>query len=180
MPQRLNPTGGSFTIDGNTPIYLVSSPQPLFFAAQWLQSALQKRDVEVSISAAPAPGPAIRLSIDAAQVGRSQGYKLLVEEGGIMVVGNDGAGAFYGVCTLCQLLDLTPLSLQLSSVQIVDWPDLPNRGIMFDVTRDRVPTMQTLYELVDFLASLKLNQLQNTRSRSSANRLAWPRWNRAA
>ena len=31
---------------------------------------------------------------------------------------------------------------------------------MFDVTRDRVPTMATLYELVDLLASLKINQLQ--------------------
>ena len=31
---------------------------------------------------------------------------------------------------------------------------------MFDVTRDRVPTLQTLFDLVDLLAGLKLNQLQ--------------------
>jgi hypothetical protein len=160
MPQRLTPTDGTFTIESATPIYLTSAPQTLLFTAQWLQRALQKRGANVQISAADAPGPAIRLSVDPAQIGRSQGYKLLVEESGIVIVGNDNAGAFYGVCTLCQLLDLTPDSLSLSAVQIVDWPDYPNRGIMFDVTRDRVPTMQTLYELVDFLASLKLNQLQ--------------------
>jgi hypothetical protein len=149
---------------------LTSVAQPLLFTAQWLQSALEKRGIHLSINAAPAPGPAIRLSIDAAQVGRSQGYKLMVEESGIVIVGNDGAGAFYGVCTLCQLLALTPGTMttemppltpvEISGVHISDWPDYPNRGIMFDITRDRVPTMETLYELVDFLASLKLNQLQ--------------------
>jgi hexosaminidase len=159
-PQRLTPTSGTFTIDSATPIYLTSAAQPLLFTAQWLQQALQKRGANVEINAAPAPGPAIRLSIDPAQVGRGQGYKLIVDEGGIYIVGNDEAGAFYGVCTLCQLLTLTPGALTISAVQIVDWPDYPNRGIMFDITRDRVPTMQTLYELVDFLASLKINQLQ--------------------
>jgi hypothetical protein len=165
QPQRITTISGSFTIESSTPLYLTSPAQPLLFTAQWLQSALQKRGANVSISAAPAPGAAIRLSIDPAQVGRSQGYKLVVEDGGIVIVGNDGAGAFYGVCTLCQLLELTQGeaasgTITLPAVQIVDWPDYPNRGIMFDVTRDRVPTMATLYELVDFLASLKLNQLQ--------------------
>ena len=160
QPQRVTPTSGSFTIDANTPIYLTSAAQPLLFSAQWLQRALQARGVEAPIRAASAPGIAIRLQIDPAQVGRKEGYKLLVEESGITLVGHDGAGAFYGVCTLCQLVELTPEELTLSAVQIVDWPDYPNRGIMFDVTRDRVPTMETLYNLVDFLASLKINQLQ--------------------
>ncbi len=160
QPQRITPAAGTFTIDRDTPIYLTSTPQPLLFAAQWLQRALHTRGVNVMINAAPAPGPAIRLSIDPAQVGRSQGYKLTVDANGVTIVGHDGAGAFYGVCTLCQLVELTPSPLALAAVQIVDWPDYPNRGIMFDVTRDRVPTMSTLYALVDFLASLKLNQLQ--------------------
>lgn len=160
QPQRLVATAGTFTISDATPIYLESAAQPLLFTAKRLQSELQKRGVNVQINAASAPGAAIRLSIDPAQVGRAQGYKLIVEEGGIVIVGNDGAGAFYGVCTLCQLVELTPGTMALSGVQITDWPDFPNRGIMFDVTRDRVPTMETLYELVDFLAALKLNQLQ--------------------
>jgi hexosaminidase len=160
QPQRVTPTSGSFKIDANTPIYLTSTAQPLLFSAQWLQRALQSRGIEAPIRAASAPGTAIRLQIDPAQVGRKEGYKLLVEESGVTLVGHDGAGAFYGVCTLCQLVALTPEELTLSAVQIVDWPDYPNRGIMFDVTRDRVPTMETLYSLVDFLASLKINQVQ--------------------
>jgi hexosaminidase len=48
----------------------------------------------------------------------------------------------------------------LPALRISDWPDFPNRGVMLDVSRDRVPTMQTLLDLVDLLASWKINQLQ--------------------
>ena len=41
-----------------------------------------------------------------------------------------------------------------------DWPDIPARGVMLDVSRDKVYRMDTLYELVDRLASWKINQLQ--------------------
>ncbi|MBV8979641.1 MAG: family 20 glycosylhydrolase, partial [Acidimicrobiia bacterium] len=44
--------------------------------------------------------------------------------------------------------------------EIEDWPDLPVRGVMLDVSRDKVPTMATLEALVDRLASWKVNQLQ--------------------
>ena len=44
--------------------------------------------------------------------------------------------------------------------RIEDWPDFAVRGVMLDVSRDRVPTMQTLRDLVDRLAGWKINQLQ--------------------
>lgn len=31
---------------------------------------------------------------------------------------------------------------------------------MLDISRDKVPTMKTLFELVDLMASLKLNEFQ--------------------
>ncbi|RIK53325.1 MAG: glycoside hydrolase [Chloroflexi bacterium] len=78
------------------------------------------------------------------------------------VIGADAAGAFYGVCTLCQLIDLAAQQGEpaLPGVHILDWPDIANRGVMLDVTRDRVPTLATLFDLVDLLAGLKVNQLQ--------------------
>ena len=45
-------------------------------------------------------------------------------------------------------------------MRIEDWPDFPNRGVMLDISRDKVPTMATLFALVDLLASMKFNQLQ--------------------
>jgi len=44
--------------------------------------------------------------------------------------------------------------------EIEDWPDLKRRGIMLDVSRDKVPSMQTLLGLADLMLELKLNELQ--------------------
>ena len=45
-------------------------------------------------------------------------------------------------------------------MKITDWPDYPQRGVMLDISRDKVPSMETLYQLIDLLASWKINQLQ--------------------
>jgi hexosaminidase len=44
--------------------------------------------------------------------------------------------------------------------RVRDWPDRPIRGVMLDVSRAKVPTLQTLFKLVDRLASFKVNHLQ--------------------
>lgn len=43
---------------------------------------------------------------------------------------------------------------------IEDWPDLNTRGYYFDITRGRVPTLESLKELVDDIVSVRGNQLQ--------------------
>jgi len=43
---------------------------------------------------------------------------------------------------------------------ISDWPDFPVRGLMLDISRDKVPRMETLFELIDMLAGWKINQIQ--------------------
>ena len=48
----------------------------------------------------------------------------------------------------------------LPPCRIEDWPDFPLRGLLFDITRGKVPTLATLKHLVDRLADLKINQLQ--------------------
>jgi len=48
----------------------------------------------------------------------------------------------------------------LVCIDINDWPDFPNRGVLLDISRDKVPTMKTLYELVDLLSEWKINQFQ--------------------
>ena len=43
---------------------------------------------------------------------------------------------------------------------IEDWPSFPVRGVMLDISRDRVPSMEHLREIVKQLASLKVNHIQ--------------------
>lgn len=88
----------------------------------------------------------------------SQGYRLRVDTDGVALEGADDAGLFYGRQTLAQLRRLG--TGDLPAVEIADHPDLPVRAVMLDVSRDKVPTLPTLYELVDRLAHWKVNQLQ--------------------
>jgi hexosaminidase len=45
-------------------------------------------------------------------------------------------------------------------MEIHDRPDFPVRGVMLDISRDKVPTMETLRGLIRKFAGWKLNQLQ--------------------
>jgi hypothetical protein len=100
----------------------------------------------------------VRESIDPARVVHSQGYELRVEPSNISIRAHDPAGTFYGRQTLAQLRRQFPR--ELPCLHIEDWPDFPARGVMLDISRDKVPTMATLFMLADMFAHLKINQLQ--------------------
>ena len=88
----------------------------------------------------------------------AQGYELTIAENGTTLVGGDEAGCFYGRATLAQLARLNAGRLPIGTIR--DHPDLAIRGVMLDVSRDKVPTMTTLEALIDRLASWKVNQVE--------------------
>jgi hypothetical protein len=100
----------------------------------------------------------IALALDRQAATHNQGYDLEIGPRGIAVTGHDPPGAFYGVCTVRQLL--RQYGAEVPCLSIVDYPDFEARGVLLDVSRSKVPTMATLKGLVDFLAGLKANQLQ--------------------
>lgn len=93
-----------------------------------------------------------------------QGYRLTLTPRGVEIVGHDPAGVFYGQQTWAQLVrSASPRwggDGRLPCLVIQDRPDFVCRGVMLDVSRDRVPTLDTLEALVDRLAHFKINQLQ--------------------
>lgn len=89
---------------------------------------------------------------------KAQGYVLDISSDGIHITYSDQAGLFYGVITLCQIIE--QVGTNLPCLTIEDHPDFEQRGFMLDISRDRVPTMETLYQLIDELAQVKLNQFQ--------------------
>jgi len=95
----------------------------------------------------------------------AQGYRLDVGGDGVRMAAPDAAGVRRARATLAQLRH--PANAphgepdgMLPACRIEDWPDLAVRGVMLDVSRDRVPTLETLLALIDRLAGWKLNQLQ--------------------
>lgn len=87
-----------------------------------------------------------------------QGYELHIGSDTVELVAADDAGFFYGELTLAQLATTNQGALPAGVVR--DFPDLPVRGVMLDISRDKVPSAASLHALVDRLASLKVNQLQ--------------------
>jgi hexosaminidase len=87
-----------------------------------------------------------------------QGYELHIAPDGARLAAGDEAGLFYGQTTLAQLGKLHDGMLPVGTIR--DHPDIPVRCVMLDISRDKIPTMDTLYEIVQRLASWKINQLQ--------------------
>lgn len=87
-----------------------------------------------------------------------QGYRITLTDDAVVVEATDEAGARYAQATLDQLHrdhgDALPVGL------IEDWPSLPTRGVMLDVSRCRVPTLDTLKALFDRLAGWKINHVE--------------------
>lgn len=76
----------------------------------------------------------------------------------ITINGQSSQAVWYGVCTLRQIISQTGQTIP--TLTISDHPDFVRRGVMLDISRDKVPTMNTLYALVDRLADWKINELQ--------------------
>lgn len=107
-----------------------------------------------------APKLDLDFTIDSLNI-KPQGYILKIKPGVISITGQNTAGLYYGKQTLLQLLSYAITEKKaLPCLEINDWPNFVRRGVMLDVSRDKVPTMETLYQLIDKLAFWKQNELQ--------------------
>jgi hypothetical protein len=96
--------------------------------------------------------------IDQRATPKRESYHLTVGDERVSIVAHDAAGMFYAFATLAQLV--RQFGKRLPRLHIEDWPDFAHRGVMLDVSRDKVPTMESTFALVDMLAGWKVNQFQ--------------------
>jgi hexosaminidase len=122
---------------------LILLPQPR--RIEWLGGTCDLRLLSVREATEPSSG-------------RAESYTLTIDRSGVSILAGDAAGAFYARQTLQQIS--RQQAAAVPCLRIEDWPDFRARGVMIDISRDKVPSMQTLLELVDLFAHLKLNQLQ--------------------
>lgn len=88
-----------------------------------------------------------------------EGYVLKIEKKNIYIVANGTAGAFYGVQSLRQLLRGSPEPAGLPQLTIRDWPSIPFRCVMDDISRGPVPTGDFLKQQVRRYAEMKINHM---------------------
>jgi hexosaminidase len=87
-----------------------------------------------------------------------EGYTLDTTAGDIRITHRDERGQRYARATLAQLADDHPSGVP--GVRIRDWPDFAVRGYMLDVSRDRVPTRETLERLIEICAIARINHVE--------------------
>lgn len=163
-PRTITHASEECSLEDNKIIQLaVPKPHQILFTARILQTALRcHKQLTWSLNAAetlPLDQIGLKMEIQPDDVKHPQGYHLVIDPEMIRLRGYDPAGLFYGVQTLQQIISQS-LHGRLPCMEVMDWPDYPVRGVMLDISRDRVYRLETLCLLVDDLAALKINQLQ--------------------
>ncbi len=91
-------------------------------------------------------------------IGNPEGYRLEIQPDRIILSAPSAAGSFYGIQTLRELV--REHGSTIPSALIVDEPDFARRGFYLDCSRGKVPTVETLFALIDYLAHWKINEFQ--------------------
>jgi hypothetical protein len=87
-----------------------------------------------------------------------EGYAITIDRKAVRIEFREAPGLRVAMATMRQLL--RQYGRRLPCLKICDWPDFARRGVMLDVSRGRVPKLETLLKLAGRLADFKLNELQ--------------------
>lgn len=169
-PQQLRYGSGHLAVRGSS-IRLLSEPTAEDrFAAEQLSHCLAdvaKEPIPVSEGEAASAaillrrtGPVDALPLPGERPGPAsrEAYTLKVSSQGAEIQAPSSAGVFYGIQTLCQLVEGNAAEATLPEVEIRDWPSLPYRGTMIDMSHGPLPTEDEIKRQLDFLAGWKANQ----------------------
>jgi hypothetical protein len=165
-PRQFKTRPGKFPISERQ-LILLDGPDPraLLSTAKRVQSALRKNlgifwEI-VASRAVPQDKIGLTLCPGDLSIAHEQGYNLDIAPDKITLTARTDSGIFYGAATLIQIINQHEAeSSSLPCLNVSDRPDFAIRGVMLDISRDKVPTLETVFDLVDRLAGWKINQFQ--------------------
>lgn len=156
-PHILRYGEGIFAMEYSTRITLTDTePSALLYAGMLRETIETETGLCLPVFRGAAGEGDIILRMDAAL--RADTYRLSVSPLGAAVLAGGGEALCHGVQTLRQWIERN--GARLPAIEIEDWPDLPNRGYYLDVSRGRVPTLETLKRYADLLCRYKINEWQ--------------------
>lgn len=158
QPQNMTLGDGFFRLKYNDRITLhTSCPASAYDTAKLLAGEVEAQTgIPMMIDRrAATPHRGIHLSLSG--TAQKEAYRLEITPDGIWVTASDESGLLCGVQTLRQIL--RQQGGLLPCLSISDYPALPVRGLFYDATRCRIPTMEFMKSLADLCSFYKLNQL---------------------
>jgi hexosaminidase len=117
-----------------------------------------KRQAGIFLLPEEQPLLAITFTQTAKAPNHPEGYSLTIDRKGVRVEYRETGGLRAAGATLRQLV--REYGRRLPCLRIRDWPDFARRGVMLDISRGRVPKLETLLDLVERLADFKINEFQ--------------------
>lgn len=169
-PQQIRYGTGQLAVRGLTICLAGEASSEDRFAAQTLSNFLSQRASEaIPIVQGKVPRPAIVLNrtgpVSALPLpGERPGpdsreaYTLKVMPEGGEIRAASSAGLFYGIQTLCQMVEGERANSVLPEAEVQDWPSLAYRGTMVDMSHGPLPTEEEVKRQLDFLSRFKTNQ----------------------
>jgi hexosaminidase len=169
-PQQIRYGEGHLAVRGLSIRWLAEPGAEDGFAADQLSKCLAERAKEpIPVSQGQAASSAILLQrtgpVDALPLPGEQpgphsreAYSLTVTPNGGEIRAASTAGLFYGVETLCQLVEGDDAEAIFPEVEIHDWPSLAYRGTMVDMSHGPLPKEDEIKRQLDFLSRWKANQ----------------------
>lgn len=157
-PRTIHVGEGCFALTPHTSIVLLGadSVQELTAAKQLQEDVRLYAGLDIPILRGKPQAGDITLERDAELI--TQAYTLQIAPEHVSIRGGGREGVAYGVQTLRQIVAQSGAALP--AVKVEDHPAFAHRGFYHDVSRGRIPTMESLRQLVDTMAAYKLNQLQ--------------------
>lgn len=158
-PQKITLAAGEMKLSARTRIVLPArATQAARFAAadmaeQIAEACGLKLTVREGLSATRGD---IRLGYDKSVKGGEEGYRVVVDDQGVRLLGGGEAGLFYAAQTLAQLVTRQG---SVPHVTIEDWPAYPLRGIQYDVARGQTVNVEWWKRIIRALARYKLNAI---------------------
>jgi hypothetical protein len=158
QPRSVVRAAGAFDLARGGIACVTGAPTLVIPALQALQQVLGARwSMTLNPDARTRAQAAIHLALEP-DAAPPQGYRLSVTPATITAAAPDAAGLRYAAMTLRQLARLDHGILPACHIE--DHPDFPVRGVMLDISRDKVPSLATLFALVEQFAEWKINHLQ--------------------
>ncbi len=155
-PVSVKKLAGEFVLSQQTTL-LADTPsnKAVVFLSDYLQNKAMLR-VQPKQNTGTSAANSIVLTSAGADGLPADGYRLTVTPQQVTIAGK-GAGLFYGVQTLLQLIPQDRGAvIKLPCVQIEDYPRFGYRGLMLDVCRHFFP-VEFIKKYIDVMAAYKLN-----------------------
>ena len=156
-PRRISRGAGQWVLPAAGSIFIGCDDKPLTLAARSLQQLLERGAGKWRLSHTPPTRRGITLRLDP-DGEHEQGYRIDIRPEGVIARAKTSQGLFYAVQTLRQIA--RHCRRAWPCLRIIDQPDFSRRGFYHDVSRGKVPKVQTILWLVDKLAELKINEFQ--------------------